>query len=328
MKKLRVAIIGFGFMGKTHAVNIINGNQMELLAIVDPEIDDFVRSSGNLDTGNISPEHFEKVNKYKNIEDCFSNEQLDVVFVCVHTLLHYEVVMKSLKRGVHVFVEKPFVFKEEEGQILIAEANKRNLKLMVGHVVRFMPAYTKLYELYNKKTFGRLKFLSMTRFAGIPDWGNWNELREDFGSSGGALFDLVIHDIDFLQHMLGTPEHIDSLCIPGRLSKHDYISATWHYGNNDANIRVEGGQIFHSKFPFEAGFKAMFEKASVAWSSKEGGEMQITTDNTVQTIALDPIEEGYAIEAGIFAESIMNDSALTVTAQSAINTIKLCYKHI
>jgi predicted dehydrogenase len=328
MEKLRIAVIGFGFMGKTHAGNILNSSLMELVAIVDSRLDSISQVSGNIDTGEIPPEILAGINKYDNVEDCFAKESLDAVYVCVHTSSHYDIAMKALKQGLHVFVEKPFILKIEEGEALITEAKDRNLRLSVGHVVRYMPAYVKLNELYRKLVYGKLKHISMTRFSGVPNWGEWDKLRKDFGSSGGGLFDLVIHDIDFLQYMLGTPDRVESRSIPGVLSRHDYVSALWYYNNNDAFIKVEGGLTFHSKFPFEAAFKASFEDASVVWSSSHGREMKIADNEALHTIPLDDANEGYFVEGEKFAASIVSNDTSACMAESALDTIKLCYKHI
>ncbi|MDR1224577.1 MAG: Gfo/Idh/MocA family oxidoreductase [Tannerella sp.] len=328
MEKLRVAVIGFGFMGKTHARNILNSNRMELTAIVDNRIDSISQVSGNIDTGEIPPEILAGISKYDNVDTCFAEALPDAVFVCVHTFSHYEIAIKALKQGLHVFIEKPFVLNVEEGERLIAEAKNRNLKLSVGHVVRYMPAYVKLHELYRNQTYGKLKSVSMTRFSGIPGWGEWDRLRKDFGSSGGGLFDLVIHDIDFLHYMLGMPDRVESKTVPGMLSNHDYVSAYWYYNRHDAFVKVEGGLTFHRKFPFEAAFRVSFEDASAVWSSSSGREMKIADNGTLQTIALEDAKEGYVTEAEQFAASIINNDNLACTAESALNTVKLCYKHI
>ncbi|MDR0573237.1 MAG: Gfo/Idh/MocA family oxidoreductase [Tannerella sp.] len=328
MKKLRVAVIGFGFMGKTHAKRIIESKLMELSAIVDNQAGMLHQVSGNIDTGGIPEEILARVKKYSQLDDCLQHESLDLVFVCVHTLSHYDAAMKSLQHGLHVFIEKPFILDVREGESLLAEARKRNLRLSVGHVVRFMPAYAKLYDLYKSGVYGKLNFISMTRFSGAPDWGEWKKRRNEFGSSGGALFDLVIHDIDFLQYMLGIPDTIDSKCIPGVLSNHDYVSAFWRYTDNDINVKVEGGLTFHSRFPFDAGFKASFDKASVFWSSANGREMIVADDTTVEVMPLADANDGYTIEDELFAKSIVNKEELFCPAESALDTIRLCYRHI
>lgn len=328
MKKLCVAIVGFGFMGKTHAKHIIQSEWMELTAIVDPQAGAISQVSGNIDTGEIDPDVLRKINQYTSLDDCLATEILDAVFVCVHTLLHYEMAMKCLQHGLHVFIEKPFVLDVKEGEALIAEAQRRNLKLAVGHVVRYMPAYMKLHEIYRNGLYGPLKFIALTRFSGMPAWGEWAKRRKDFGSSGGALFDLVIHDIDFLQYLLGMPDAVTSTCIAGDLSEHDYVSAFWQYNDHDIYIKVEGGLLFHSFFPFEATIKAAFEKASIAWSSASGHEMKVVGSDSCQTISLGDANDGYAIEANLFAKSILENESDGCSADSALDTIRLCYQHM
>lgn len=328
MKKLRVAVVGFGFMGKTHAKNIIEGDLMELSAIVDPQSDTINQKAGNIDTGEISDEILSKISKYNHIDACLRKETLDAVFICVHTLLHYEIAMKSLQHGLHVFIEKPFILDVEGGERLLNEAKKRNLVLAVGHVVRFMPAYVKLYEMYKNEVHGKLKFISVSRFSGLPVWGEWGKRREDFGSSGGALFDLVIHDVDFLHHLLGMPKKVDAVCIPGALSNHDYLSADWYYPDETVRVKVEGGFIFHNRFPFGAGFMALFEKASVSWSSATGNELNVADNETLQVIPLGDANEGYVLEIDRFAQGVLSGGGGLCSAESALDTIRLCYKHI
>jgi predicted dehydrogenase len=328
MKKIRVVVIGFGFMGKTHAKNILNSDWMELCAVVDSNIRSAGQVSGNIDTGEIPPEKLAGVPVYDNLERCFEKESPDAAFVCVHTLSHCEIAMKALEGGLHVFIEKPFVLDMAEGEALIAEAKRRRLNLYVGHVVRFMPAYVKLNELYGSGVYGELKFISATRFSGIPNWGEWGKRREDFGSSGGALFDLVIHDIDFFRSMLGMPDGVEATTRPGILSRHDYVSAFWRYHGRDVLVKVEGGLNFHSRFPFEATFKASFEHASVAWSSATGLEMKIADNDRLQTVALGDANEGYVAEDELFAACIIRREASVSMAESALDTVRLCRRHI
>lgn len=328
MKKLKIAIVGFGFMGKTHAKNILCSEWMELVAIVDPQAGAISQVSGNIDTGEIDPETLARIKKYARLEDCLAAESLDAVFVCVHTLIHYDVAMQCLQQGLHVFIEKPFVLNVKEGETLIDEAKKRNLKLAVGHVVRYMPAYIKLAEIYNNETYGALKFISLTRFSGIPSWGEWKTRRSDFGSSGGALFDLVIHDIDFMQSLLGLPDQVHATCIAGELSAHDYVSAFWQYDRRDIHVKVEGGMLFHSFFPFEATIKAAFENASIAWTSAQGHALKVVDSHSSQVIPLGDANDGYVIEDELFAKSILQDDKQLCPADSALDTIRLCYRHI
>jgi len=329
MKK--VAVIGFGFMGATHALNIMKNENLELVAIVDKNpdaIEKGLKPGGNLTTGTIKPEKLKKIQTYTTFDECLVSEQLDAVHVCVHTDLHYEMAKIALSHGLHVLIEKPFCLDAGQGEELIALAEDKGLILMVAHVVRFMPAYQKLKEWIDEKNYGQLRFLSLNRFSGTPQWGQWKEKQAAFGTSGGALFDFVIHDIDFALHVLGKPEKIKSYSIPGKLSNHDYIDAIWDYPGNNITVKIEGGNMFHSTFPFRAGYIAFFEKATVFYSTLWEDSILITDNNRKVEITVAKPEGGYYNEIEYFARCIeKNIQPVECMPNDSLETIRTCYSH-
>jgi len=331
MKK--VAILGFGFMGMTHAENILKNCDLELVAIVDKNPtaveDKLLSAPGNFAVGEINQEKLEKIKRYISLDDCLEFEDLDAVLICVHTDLHYEMTRKVLLHGKHVFLEKPFCLDMQQADTLIRLARGKDKILMVGHVVRFMPPYQKLKEYIDNGTFGGLKFLSLSRFSGVPAWGEWMDRRVSFGSSGGALFDLLIHDIDYVNYILGKPGSIKCNYLPGFLSKHDYITALWSYFNRDLNVKIEGGNIFHSNFPFQAGYMAQFEKASVQYSTIKGDVIQVATDSNLEEIPSGQAGDGFHNEIAYFSQCInQNRPPVECMPESSLQTIQLCYDHI
>ena len=330
----RVAVIGFGFMGITHSLNILKCKDLELAAIIEKDVDSVKekigQKTGNLSTGDVDTETLAKVPVYPTLESCIEMEKLDAVNVCVHTDLHYSMVKKALNNGLHVLVEKPFCFDLKEGEELIELARKMNRILMVAHVVRFMAPYHKLVEMIDSMEFGKLKFLSLTRFSGIPEWGQWKEKQKDFGVSGGALFDLVVHDIDFAAFALKeNPEEIESTVLPGKLSNHDYVNATWKYPSKNLTVKIEGGNIFHANFPFQAGFTAVFEKATVSFSTKDADSIFIDNDTERISIVAGDLGEGYFNEIELFSQSMENRNLpKKYSPESALETVRLCYRHI
>lgn len=328
MKK--IAIVGFGFMGMTHAKSILKNDDLDLVAIVDKDLEGIEgkmnSDEGNFSTGEIDPELIRAVNKYGNLSACLQKNEVDAVIVSVHTDLHYRITKEALKAGKHVFVEKPFCLDIHEGEELISLAKEMNRILMVGHVVRFMPPYRKLREWITSEKYGKLNFLSLSRYSGIPTWGQWKEKQTDYGSSGGALFDLLIHDIDFLNFTLGNPDQIKSTNIPGALSKYDYVSAWWDYPK--FKVKVEGGNTFHSNFPFQANFMAAFETASVYYSTNQPDFIRIA-DNVGITNELLGKGDGFYNEIEYFASCLESLSEpLECMPESALESIKICYKHI
>jgi len=331
MKK--VVVVGFGFMGLTHAVNIMKNPNLQLVAIVDKNPgnveNNLSNQAGNFNTGNLSKESLRDIKIYSDIDNCIRNENSDAYFICVHTDLHYEMARKALNSGNHVFLEKPICLDLKLGAELIELAKMSGLILMVGQVVRFMPAYRKLKRWIDSKEFGYLKFLSLTRYSGIPVWGQWKEKQVEFGSSGGALFDLVLHDIDFAQFAIGEPTEIRSFTRPGKLSKYDYVSALWRYAENGTEVKIEGGNTFHASFPFHAGFSANFDKTSILYTTLQPDFISISTDEGSDKLPAGDANEGFSGEVEYFASCMeAMTQPLLCTPESSLLSVELCYKHL
>jgi predicted dehydrogenase len=331
MKK--VALVGFGFMGLTHTINILKNKRLQLVAIVDKNIENIEKNlsnqAGNFSTGSISKESLSEIKMYSALDDCLLHENTDALFICVHTDLHFEMAEKALIAGKHVFLEKPICLEIAQGEALIKLAGKYDLLLMVGQVVRFMPAYRQLKKWITSGEFGALKFLSLSRFSGVPAWGQWKEKQLAFGSSGGSLFDLVIHDIDFVQSVLGRPDSIRSIVLPGKLSNQDYVNAFWRYNDSGVEIKIEGGNTFHSTFPFQAGYAAQFEKSSVLYTSLKPETISVSSDTETTHLPAGDANEGFSNEVDYFTSCMeANTSPVECLPESALLSVRICYDHL
>ncbi len=330
---LNVAIVGFGFMGMTHAGNLIKNPNVSLQAIVDKNTADIHRKieeqSGNFSTGKISPEDLSRIKIYSDFAECLQKEKPDICVIAVHTDLHYSMAKMALEAGAHVFLEKPFCLNVDEGKQLIELAAEKNRILMIGHVVRFMPAWQLLKKWVDSGEYGGLEFLSLSRFSGIPSWGQWVNKQENFGGTGGALFDLVIHDIDFAQWVCGIPEAIEANNLSGKLSNYDYVSAVWKYRDSNLHVKIEGGNNFHPQFPFHASFIARFQEASISYSSNSPESILVATDSGIQSLSVGNPNEGFSGELNYFIHcAVNNEQPLLCTPQSALNAVEICYRHI
>ena len=127
MKK--VAVVGFGFMGITHTLNILKNPDLILKAIVDinPElIEKNLKSGiGNFSTGTINNDELEGISKYSSLDECLRSEDLDAVNICTHVNLHYEMAKKALLNDKHVFLEKPFCLNIKQAEELITLAEEQ-----------------------------------------------------------------------------------------------------------------------------------------------------------------------------------------------------------
>ena len=328
----KVAVVGFGFMGITHTLNILKNPDLKLKAIVDinPDLIEKNLNSGigNFSTGNIDADELAGISKYSSLDECLRSEDIDAVNICTHVNLHYEMTKKGLLAGKHVFLEKPFCLNIKQAEELISLAEKKKKILMVGHVVRFMPPYQKLKQWVSSREFGDLKFLSLSRFCGLPSWGQWRE-KNVKELSGGALFDLVIHDIDYANYLLGMPSEIKCNYLPGPYTGHDYVSAMWGFKKKGLNVKIEGGFTFHSNFPFQASYMAQFEKASVLYTTLSGDIIKIADGTGLKEVPASDGGDGYFNEIDYFGKCLKNNrQPEECTPVSSLQAIQLCYNHI
>jgi predicted dehydrogenase len=330
MKK--TAIVGFGFMGMTHALSILKIKELKLSAIVERDlsvIDKNLHSAiGNISVGNLDAGDLSEAGRYTDFDECLNKENFDVAVICTHVNTHYELTKKALQNNKHVFLEKPFCIDPVKAKELIDLADSKKKLLMIGHVVRFMAPYQQLKQWIDSGEFGDLKFLSLTRFCGLPGWGQWKE-KDVKDLSGGALFDLSVHDIDFAASIVGQPAKIDSVYLPGEYSKQDYISALWSFSDKELHVKIEGGFIFHTSFPFQAGYMAQFEKASIVYSTLNGDVIRIADDSTVREVPAGDAGAGYFNEMKYFSECLDSGTQpLLCSPLSSLQAIELCYKHL
>lgn len=328
----RVAVAGFGFMGMTHALNILRNKDLQLVAIIDKNLESIEKTllsaEGNIQTGQIDRPGMENISRYSSLDECLAKEVLDAVHICVHTDLHYEMAKKALLQNKHVFLEKPFCLDVSQAEELINLAAERQKILMVGHVVRFMLPYQKLKKWVDSGEFGDLRFLSLSRFSGVPAWGQWKD-HQVRGASGGALFDLMIHDIDYCNYLLGWPSEIKCSCLPGGLSNHDYINAHWIYNEKNIHVKIEGGNIFHAGFPFQAGYLAQFEQASIQYTTFNGDVITIADHTGRKEVAAGDVNQGYYEEIACFARCMENNiQPAECTPVSSLQAVQLCYRSL
>lgn len=170
MKKLRVGVIGAGYLGKFHAEKYANMAEVDLVGVVDTDKSKAESVAAKL-----------KTNAYPDYSDLFG--KVDAVSIVVPTLFHYEVAKAFLENGVDVLIEKPMTTTLKEADRLIRFSESKNLIVQVGHLERFNPAVIALQEIVQKPMFIESHRLSI-----------YNERSTDVS----VVLDLMIHDIDII----------------------------------------------------------------------------------------------------------------------------------
>ncbi len=173
MSKVKVAVIGVGYLGEFHAQKYKAIKSVDLVGIVDTD---------KKRCQEVSKKY--GVKPYNNYEDVIS--EVDAVSIVVPTNLHYKVAKYFLESGKHILVEKPFVNNVTEGLKLEKLSQKRKTIIQVGHIERFNQAFAKLQGTINKPIFIECNRISPFKIR---------------GTEVDVVMDLMIHDIDIIMSL-------------------------------------------------------------------------------------------------------------------------------
>jgi len=196
---------------------------------------------------------FTAVQKYADWRELVADPVLDAIDICLPTDLHAPVALAALQAGKHVLCEKPMALKAEHCTQMLQAADKVKKILMIGHVLRFWPEYESLYNFVKtERGNGHVQSARFVRSAGIPDWSHWLPVEE---RSGGAIIDLLIHDIDQALSLFGVPERVSAKS----MGAVDTVSAVLFYGNG-LKVEIQGGWLPAGE-PFHMGFHVSAERA-------------------------------------------------------------------
>jgi UDP-N-acetylglucosamine 3-dehydrogenase len=180
MKKLGVAVIGTGFWGKNHARVYKELASTELVAICDV----------NAEIAKSIADQF-GVKAYTTSTRMLKNEEIEAVSVCTWSTSLAKEALKALKAGKHVLVEKPMAANTRQAEKLLETAEKNDLHLTVGFLMRFIPGLQHIREVVENKKIGELVCAAAKRVS------QWPERIGDVG----VVKDMAIHDIDVMRYI-------------------------------------------------------------------------------------------------------------------------------
>lgn len=174
---IRTAVVGVGYLGRFHAQKYRELPYCKLLAVADAHAETAQRVATELGVSG-TVDYRELLGK------------VDAVSIAVPTPLHYEVAAAFLEQGVHVLVEKPITTTIAQAESLIEIAKRRGCILQVGHLERFNPAIVAASKILKTP-----RFIESHRLAPF----------KQRGTDVSVVLDLMIHDIDLIQELVGQP---------------------------------------------------------------------------------------------------------------------------
>ena len=326
MDKLKVAIAGFGIVGKRRFQFINEHSSLEVTAVC--EQNPFEKGV-----------EYSEINCYTRYQDLLIKEDLDILFVCLTNNIAAEVTIAGLNKGLHVFCEKPpgMNVEEIENVIKIENTNK-NLKLKYGFNHRYHDSVREALNLIQSKDLGEVINLRGVygKSSIIPFSGGWRSKRDLAG--GGILLDQGIHMLDLMRLFCGEFEEVKSF-VSNAFWKHDVED------NAFAIMKDKKGRIamlnssatqWKHRFSLEISLtKGYIELHGILSGSKSYGEEKIII-GTRDTNSKNGLMESKTIrflednswrdEINEFASAVINKEPITTgTSHDALETMKLVY---
>jgi UDP-N-acetylglucosamine 3-dehydrogenase len=252
---MNVGILGAGFMGGTHARGYAKIAGVTVAAI----------SSRTLTKAKALTD---EVGGVPTIDDMaiINDPTIDAVSITLPTPLHKPMTLAALKAGKDVLLEKPFALTVADCEEMIAAWQQSGKYLMIGQTLRFWPEYRALVEFVQRGAIGKPFSAIATRLSQQPAWSSW---FTDPTQSGGAVIDLMIHDLDALNWVFGEPQSVycrGRESVPGMWN---HMLATVDYGNGAALI--ESSMLLPAEYPFSMSLIVHCARGRVEYLFKAGG---------------------------------------------------------
>jgi UDP-N-acetylglucosamine 3-dehydrogenase len=298
---MRIAVLGAGFMGGTHARALKQIPGVEVAAIYahsERRAAPLAEEIGTSWTG--------------QLETILRDESIDAIDNCLPTPQHRPVTEAALGAGKHVLLEKPIALTDEDAQALVELADQTDKVFMIAHVLRFWPEYVELARIVESGEYG--KPLSGLAYRRQP-FPAWSELFSKSELTGGAVIDMMIHDYDALNWIFGTPRAVAARGISNPRSKGwDQVQVMIDYGSGSG--LVDGGMMMPESYPFSSSLQILCEHGELEYNFRAGGrsvEMgggvnELTVypaDGEPQKIDV-PQKDPYLAEIEYFVECVKN----------------------
>jgi predicted dehydrogenase len=201
--------------------------------------------------------------------DLVSDRTLDAVVVCTPTFLHEVHVLAAVNQGLHVICEKPFALDLTVAQRMLEGAHQNKVVLMIAQVLRFWPPYVRIKDAVDSGEIGTVQGITAYRLAKYPSWGDW---FRDPQKSGGVLFDMQVHEVDFVYWLLSAPHEVYAAGVRSATGSWDHVCTTLRYPG--AIVGIESSYLLPDSWPFSCGIRVLGSATSPEYNFRVVGNLE------------------------------------------------------
>ena len=307
MTKIKIGIIGAGYIGGVHAAILARDERVQITAIHD-----------------VDAERAQRLARAHDAQIATSPNEVidrsDAAYITTPNTQHVSLTLAALDAGKHIFCEKPLATNISDAESVFAKTQRLQTAFQVGHNRRFAPVYATLKQLLAEKHTPHSAHVKMNRGELLnPVWTG------DPNVTGGFLYETPIHMFDMMRFLFGEVESLHAIG-----SKHEYREV------DDFSVLLKFASGMHATlataadaswlFPFER-VEVFCHHATLVTREMETLVCSTNLEGhfTEQSMQQLPREEkwGYVQEDRAFVDSIVNGTPPLVTALDGLMSVEL-----
>jgi len=257
MKQYRIAQIGCGMISRSHFQAIAMLDNAHVAAVAD-----------------IVPEKARKAGESQGCPSFASLRELlqsmpdiDVCLLATPTHTHADLVEICAAFGKPTICEKPPELRIPDVKRLRSAVVSSGIPYMTAQVVRFWPGYTELKRMMADGEFGNIYMSYFSRCSQLQRWDN--DWLFDPEKGGGAMFDMMVHDIDFMHHLFGPAKKVYAVASKDHTDCYANVFASIEYKNGAKGV-AETSFTMQSGYPFTMSAKIMGSRATAEFVYRAG----------------------------------------------------------
>jgi len=329
-RKVKVGIIGLGFMGTTHFDIYKNSAKATVKAVADVNPaklkGDISSVVGNIGGGdNSKPLDLSGITTYADGMDLINDPEIELVDICVPVYLHKQYALAAIAAGKSVLCEKPLARSSAEAQEIADAAGKAGVKFLTGMCIRFWPEYKHALETVRSGAAGKILSATFKRVSPNIDGNGWQNWFMNSELSGGAILDLHLHDVDFVRQLMGMPKAVTAFGAKGiRCDKNgvDHVLTSFDYGDGSL-VTLEGGWAPAKGTPFEMSFQIICENMTLRLGSDGYSLIHECGKVEKPQPALPGLPTGWHVEIDYLLDGILNDIKPYMPLNEVVEAIRL-----
>lgn len=316
---MKVLVVGYGSIGKRHVRNLLNIASVK-------DINVYTKIKDGLDDASKQKVTFidASINDLASVTDQY---KFDFAIIANETYKHVDTAIILAKRGIHLFIEKPFTHNYEKLAMLEEIVHKKGIKVFIAYNLRYLPAIVYIKKELLQEVLGDLYFAQIEVGQYLPTWRstvNYTDCYSSKSESGGGVALDLSHEVDYMRFLFGEP-------------------ASWKTMKAKAsNLDINCEDVFEGIYKYKQGFVCHIHMDYLQLKAKRqirivGSQGQIicnlidkwidveTTDHKtrLKDDYLFATEDTYKTELKRFIEAVKKDKAVDISIDDGIKALEL-----